>query len=816
MIQNETIRINIDIDDRDIRNLNDSFSELQNSIQDLRESLSHAVENISDMKKEMTTLERLTKLSSDAFKTFETGLKLTVAPLYMINNHLEDLDTALNTTTLGAKAMQGALNLKTIAAWGSVAALKAMKFAMKALPIIGLVTMALSLISVLGRIFSSTNDASDATDDFTERLQRLKNELADNQDAHESNIRRIGAHNQTMRDLIITIANLNHRTNLSAEEYNQLRIATNLLNEATGGYTLTIDEATGRLDANGTSVLLNIMNYHNLAAATEKVEENLDRLLELYNTKNYATERVETLTAAYNELDAQLGIYRDQLEPLQDELAEINLNFQRYVDTSDEAIERHAELSAEIYELENSMSSMGDELTEISNGIVTYSKILNDAEYNIESLEATLIESYQNMDDATRNYLAIQRLSWDSLNEHQQSIMTDLKNGITDYTSHAQNRMTTLSDEVTVTGRDMINNMIENQRVLETWADNIAILAYRGIDEGLLDELRRAGPEGAAQVAAMIAMCDVEFAEMNEVYARGAQVAVDAMATQLGEGFDHAVDMASHFVHDARTTMVDEIKSADFESIGKAIPEGAAQGIARDIDAIKATEGLVESICGAFIRNMDINSPSGVFKGYGKNIIQGLVVGINDLHERPVTRLQTLAKSMQRVYNSASRDYTNIGQNIINGLNQGLLNRESTVMATARRIADNIARTMREALEINSPSRVMREQIGRHIPTGVAAGIEKYAGVAIDSIDKLASDMVKITIPSVESMIGMRPSLSFAGAGGMGSSQNNRTVNHNYDRLFEGAHIHWHNEADIRRTMEKMALVAEEDTARMW
>ena len=71
---------------------------------------------------------------------------------------------------------------------------------------------------------------------------------------------------------------------------------------------------------------------------------------------------------------------------------------------------------------------------------------------------------------------------------------------------------------------------------------------------------------------------------------------------------------------------------------------------------------------------------------------------------------------MKRVYNTANRTYQNIGQDLMNGLNQGLLSREAHLMATARRIANNMQTTMQRALQINSPSRVMREKIGRFIP----------------------------------------------------------------------------------------------------
>ncbi|MFD1902456.1 hypothetical protein GQR36_25050 [Enterococcus termitis] len=60
-------------------------------------------------------------------------------------------------------------------------------------------------------------------------------------------------------------------------------------------------------------------------------------------------------------------------------------------------------------------------------------------------------------------------------------------------------------------------------------------------------------------------------------------------------------------------------------------------------------------------------------------------------------------------------------------------------MDAARSVANSITNTMKSALDINSPSRVMRDEVGRFLPQGVAEGIEKDTGVALSAIDKLSN-----------------------------------------------------------------------------
>ena len=252
----------------------------------------------------------------------------------------------------------------------------------------------------------------------------------------------------------------------------------------------------------------------------------------------------------------------------------------------------------------------------------------------------------------------------------------------------------------------------------------------------------------------LVNMSADELAEMEAVFRNNCQVAgVAALA-----GLDDAnipLEVAN-LIFESERSVNEAIRDADFQSLGLNLAEGLRDGI-------KAGERLVGTGAAALAREAEdamrnaseTNSPSKVFDRIGQDLVSGLVQGINAIKNRPVNRLETLAQTMQRAYRSVDRDYTTIGRQIMTGLNQGLLNGEGQVMSTAQRIANNISRTMRQALDINSPSRVMREQIGRQIPAGIGAGIEKYADVALDQAYKLGLDLVKLNIPSVESMISL-------------------------------------------------------------
>src|SRR5699024_1576656 len=70
------------------------------------------------------------------------------------------------------------------------------------------------------------------------------------------------------------------------------------------------------------------------------------------------------------------------------------------------------------------------------------------------------------------------------------------------------------------------------------------------------------------------------------------------------------------------------------------------------------------------------------------------------------------------------------------------------LMKQAKFIADSVKKVMQSALDINSPSRVMKNEVGKWIPQGLALGIEENAKYITDAMNKV-SDMIMTTTPEI-------------------------------------------------------------------
>src|SRR5699024_9063743 len=265
---------------------------------------------------------------------------------------------------------------------------------------------------------------------------------------------------------------------------------------------------------------------------------------------------------------------------------------------------------------------------------------LNDNENELKDTLADVTEQHketeaqvkQTMDsivEAVKNGTAEQMISLDMFSEKQQEVINSLNEKWSEYEEHTTNMFDTLSDEIEITASEMASNLEENQRIVSEWADNIAILAERGVDDGLLEKLREAGPESAGHVNALVNASDEELSHLNEVFSEGGEVATDALAKAIGIEESGIMEAVGHLVSGTESTLRDEIESAGFDDIGENVAKGLAEGTKSGTpEAEKAASDMAKKTTDMTKKVFGIHSPSVVFKGIGGDLTVGLVLDI--------------------------------------------------------------------------------------------------------------------------------------------------------------------------------------------
>lgn len=82
-----------------------------------------------------------------------------------------------------------------------------------------------------------------------------------------------------------------------------------------------------------------------------------------------------------------------------------------------------------------------------------------------------------------------------------------------------------------------------------------------------------------------------------------------------------------------------------------------------------------------------------------------------------------------------------LGKDTVNGLVNGLKSMDGPLKSAAKSLAKTIEKEIKKTLKIKSPSRLMRDEVGKMIPAGVGVGVEKYQKLALNSVKSMAKKL---------------------------------------------------------------------------
>lgn len=118
-----------------------------------------------------------------------------------------------------------------------------------------------------------------------------------------------------------------------------------------------------------------------------------------------------------------------------------------------------------------------------------------------------------------------------------------------------------------------------------------------------------------------------------------------------------------------------------------------------------------------------LGSYAGQMLAKGVYLIARFIVGIMRKGSELMSKGASLGNKILTGIKSGAKAIFNIGANIIGGLIRGISSKAGELWSKAKGIADGIKDKLASALKIHSPSRVMRDEIGKWIPAGIAVGI---------------------------------------------------------------------------------------------
>ena len=166
------------------------------------------------------------------------------------------------------------------------------------------------------------------------------------------------------------------------------------------------------------------------------------------------------------------------------------------------------------------------------------------------------------------------------------------------------------------------------------------------------------------------------------------------------------------------------------------------------INLVQAAIDILLKITTALLNNMPtlinvvftiIEAVAKAFLSYnwidiGKNVILGILNGLNALMERLGEALRNIGRMMiDAIKNvlgvhSPSTVFADIGRNLLEGLWEGIENVKDWLIGKLRGLGSAITDALKAVFDINSPSKVFENEIGKNLGLGIGVGFEKVMG----------------------------------------------------------------------------------------
>lgn len=617
---------------------------------------------------------------------------------------------ALTASNLLYGVLTGSISLQTAATIAATAATTAFKAALTALTgPIGLVVAGIGLVVgvcvTLWQWLTAESEETKRLKSEQEELVKSTDQLTDSvkQSAKErqKNLESVKGNTESYQKLADEIVQLSQKTNKTAADKKNLKKKIDALNASVSGLNLAYDKNTDSLSHNSDQIKARISAME----AESTWETSQKNLLDIEQKR------------------AEIG---EQLK----KIAEQRKKWNEESNVSDSVRkERLQELNDKETELKNTQTELQTE----------YEKTSQVQQAASEAMAA-----------AAENGSNRQVVAYENMSKSQQKAIDDMRTKYNELLETTTNMFEQIKYKSAVSVDEMIANLQKNQEAVNNWATNLNTLAERGVNEGILAKLQAMGPQGGLYVQELVNASDEKLATLNEVFTQGGESAMNGLTAGMDTGALGITDKIKGIVQSQVSSLQEEIAAADFPEKGKNIPEGVGDGIKAGAEiASEASKNMANDIKESFTSEMDINSPSRVFNEYGGFITTGLAEGVDKGTNQPVSSVTNLANQIKKPFDSLQSDFTYIGEMAMSGLNAGLWSGSGSVMATANSIAERVKATIKSALDIHSPSRAMRDEVGRFIPQGIAVGIEADAGVVEKSMLRLKESMMIDTRPEI-------------------------------------------------------------------
>lgn len=623
-------------------------------------------------------------IAEKALPAIEDGLDLVI-------DHMDDLVPAMESAAVGVvtyKAVSTAVTLFKTSTEGATVAQTLFNTVCNAYPVVLVATALATATAAVAAYASHAGEASkdvqmladqnqkvcDSANEVSEAAQKMMTSYVDSAAEME-------AQGEYARALAERIQDLAEDTGRSNEETQVMQGYIAELNQLVPDLNLAYDEQAGKLNLTNEELekyLNNKQEEIEMKALEEQAIELIKKRSELEVERIKLGNQEEELQGKINEkLEEENALKSDnKFSAWLAGRADEKKSYDDLVESQEKNTDAQKKNKAAREDVEAGIVALQEELEKHK---ISWEEATTEQDKNTESAN-TNAEAQQAAADA--NATAAQTIveTYMGMQETVSSVLESQMNMFEEF-----NAGTKISSE------QLLTNMQSQIEGVTNWADNMAYLADRGVNQGILDKLADMGPQGTTYVEAFANMTDEQLQQANDMWSQSLDMKEGVNASVQG-----MIEEYTAALNGGKEQMVEVMSS-----VGVDLNGGLGQGIRSSIEqGTIAISEMGTAVIETARTDFKTHSPSEVFDEIGRNLVSGLAQGVTGGQFEAVFAIQTLSQQIVNIAQSTlnSADFTNVGNTVVDGIRTGVEHGSPTVLARVSSLCDDMVSKTEETL----------------------------------------------------------------------------------------------------------------------
>lgn len=709
-----------------------------------------------------------------------SGLGTAMATIW-VTKKARVLLSEIKTTASSLLGLTAKTTAQAAATGTATVAQEGLNTAMAANPIGVVVTAVTALVSGLSMFVALCPSTQSETDELRDSAKEAVDALEESQDTLKSSMQSASdavstasASGEMAVGIADELAQLADKTSLTATEQQRMATLVAELNSLYPQMGLEIDSVTGKLNMSSSE----LKNYADNLKQTAMAQAYQDAFQEAFDAVAAAQKELIDAELEQEKVQQRLGTlqlqYKTALEAGEKASRENGDSVINWMGTQRRAEEVLAEINQEIYDLGEENKNLTEEIKDQQEAVESNTQVADEymerATQMNEALEQNTSDTVANTQakgtqaeaaQASIEVAGQELQAYNSLSDSQKTLAVEVTNAVLsmqdNVTSVLQSQMSLFEEFETGTATSldvMLDNMESQIQGVQTWEQNLKILADRGINVDFLAQLEQMGPKAGQYVQAMVDEGAERMGEINSTWTEYANV--QGMTDEIGQQLTESVGVLAAGGEEAFNSLAESLGSKTTQS-GQYVVQGLVTGMQ---EAASQATDAGETLGGDVIQSIDtgagVQSPSWKTKSTGLNLNLGLSKGMRSNIGIVRSASQCVGGEAVSVIGSKANSgaVKGYGYDVSLGLASGIRQGKSEVINAAKEVAQAAIDSAKGKLEINSPSRVFA-RLGEYSCEGFVQGFDRSKKTVQKGVaDVLNFHVADVRIPTANSMTG--------------------------------------------------------------